>query len=86
MCSHSIEENNPSNKFQFENFKDDKMLKPTLKSGRVVTEGHVCSEGVPRILNIWNSWSISESPTNNGQPVVISAKIVPIDHKSMGQP
>lgn len=44
---------------------------------------HELSFGVPKIRNILNSSSISESPGNNGPILDISAKIQPTLHISM---
>nr|AFK43664.1 unknown [Lotus japonicus] len=55
-----------------------------LKSGNEVTPGHVSSFGVPRILNILNNSSISESPGNRGRLFTISANMHPTDQTSTG--
>ena len=57
----------------------------TLKSGRLVTPGHISSVGVLRIMKIFKIWSISESPRKRGLLISISAKIVPTDQMSIGQ-
>ena len=42
------------------------------------------SSGVPRTRKMRNSWSISESPGNSGDWLIISANMHPMDHASTG--
>lgn len=60
--------------------------KVDLKSGNLDTPGQTFSFGVPRVLNILNSWSISLSPGKRARLVAISAKIQPIDQRSTAGP
>ena len=56
--------------------------KSFLYSGREETPGQEASLGVPRMRNILNSSSISESPGKSGVVMAISAKMHPTDHMS----
>ena len=58
--------------------------KSSFQSCKEVTPDHISSFGVPRILNILNNSSISESPGKSGFLVAISAIMAPTDHISTG--
>lgn len=58
----------------------------SLTPGKLVQPGKLDSLGDPQSFAMSSNWFSSDVPLNSGRPVIISARIQPIPHMSIGGP